>query len=979
MRKGKGIKELIVFILVFTLLVTVVSSFWIVNAEEERTSGGNGFTTTSSKGEAKLLDTSLANLATEESNKKEYDNIFSHPPITRTTVSGLEGVMGKYTNLSVIDPAKPVYFPVKNGGAGYSFKRVTNVPHIWYAEEPEIDGKSCRERHSNSATNCISCVGANSGGTENGDAYYIGYDIVDAPDITAALGKYAEFMALATLGNSINQFSESKEVPVGTGELEGEYCLNLGAGGGYLTSPAEAFLAEGREPDSNGVITFKYSDTEEYLIATRPLVVPVKTETHNLQDKRTGATFVEELASIYLVQSRDGSSVFELNENVFQEAMRVIMNAKFVRSAVILLNQVAFNIYSPAVASEVLLSDLMPNNNFDKDVLRNSSVPKKFEYYIHALTGESSDLTLLDAASAGALFVENIEKVGSEYFLKMNKEYYNSFVKIYSTNNTGVAEIPKGTILSGKGLPSATGAKDTMVEYEDVRSGSKIKRECLAKNLIKTRFELGVFDTIKPKPRNETYSTADMDARGIDSFGDAGFSYKMDSFVYDAKDYFGSSKKDQTSKLIFQGVHNYVRSESIAENTSYMLDLSNLSVYKIVDGKEESETSATTMNLDPEHLLLARTDFLKEEEKKPVDDEGTDAKAGGTVGGTTGDALKYRAVIVNLRFMEMMPYTINEETTKKEPVFLALSEGKTNDTALDYDAYMGSTMMSTGRFLAFKGLTGIFPFGDNSKDTATFNYAGKREYPTKLTYYVKDGMKLNKFSSISNEEVKGSDPKRYEPNKAMDTFFNIAEVAESYNLKLNIIFDEKEGCCLVIDNTAALKTGLKEWLGTKAAEDIFQLKSWYIDDARDLFESLFSLNRGTLDANRVGDIKDELALGKKTDAMSVVYTCISIAGIVLLIYGMFLLLTFYFDLFNPIGMELSLLTMITGGTVHPVSTELELRELTSGEGTTARYVSHKGIWIIAGVCFVAGVLMLNSVFIVQAFQTVYNFFVSKMT
>lgn len=396
--------------------------------------------------------------------------------------------------------------------------------------------------------------------------------------------------------------------------------VRASAGIAYLKDPAKALQEHiGADDGSNssGIVKFAYKG-KEYLICTGVLASKEKVAVHvNKEIEKGKSKTVRE--DIYFavpikVVSKTGEEInLESAPSCFSPAVANCAASTAKKDIVNVLNVVSFNVFSPSVQAETSIKELMPTNNFEKDVLMRSTIPMRLEYIMHPILGR----TAVEADWAveklypklQAKIVPNSAGVGGYDFI-VNAEFANFYKGYLNSSDMGLCELPKGRIIYG-GLPM-----DYTLEYtEGVQTRTL---ECKPKSVVTARIELGVVDVIEPKMPRVGSTAAKNTYFSANGHPEDGF-YTTENIIYSGKVYVGTGDS-QKSMLKYKSLVDLNLSGVKEKPRAYLLDLRNNTVYKSMqDGTMTILNDLKTLNMWSDNLILTRVDLIDSDASKMKD------------------------------------------------------------------------------------------------------------------------------------------------------------------------------------------------------------------------------------------------------------------------------------------------------------------------------------------------------------------------
>lgn len=190
--------------------------------------------------------------------------------------------------------------------------------------------------------------------------------------------------------------------------------------------------------------------------------------------------------------------------------------------------------------------------------------------------------------------------------------------------------------------------------------------------------------------------------------------------------------------------------------------------------------------------------------------------------------------------------------------------------------------------------------------------------------------------------------------------------------------DKQMSCFVIVRNNSYISDDgqLLNWLASEEA------KAMNFVEAENLRKKI----RGEFDDSLKGlkytewkqmqNIKAELEQSNEGWLIHIIRVIAIIFGVVLVVFGIFLALSYWFDIFNTFT-DFSILHFISGKNMYPVANKDSIKYVTEYEGKT-KFVTFKHVMIITALCWIAGAAFMNVQSMIEFFFWLYTFFMSNL-
>lgn len=175
-----------------------------------------------------------------------------------------------------------------------------------------------------------------------------------------------------------------------------------------------------------------------------------------------------------------------------------------------------------------------------------------------------------------------------------------------------------------------------------------------------------------------------------------------------------------------------------------------------------------------------------------------------------------------------------------------------------------------------------------------------------------------------------------------------------------------EGIALYAGSSSYNSSGLLNWLQTSYASEYMSKYSTSTNvTASELYNRLTSKDISFSNAKnkdlitRYMEIEQELKAKTETGVLHIVFTIVSLMGILVLIYAILLVLAYFFDIFNVFS-DISILYLITFGGCRAVTNIKDIERFGLPKDTKYKYLSLRGILVRWCICTVLGMALLSS-------------------
>jgi hypothetical protein len=194
---------------------------------------------------------------------------------------------------------------------------------------------------------------------------------------------------------------------------------------------------------------------------------------------------------------------------------------------------------------------------------------------------------------------------------------------------------------------------------------------------------------------------------------------------------------------------------------------------------------------------------------------------------------------------------------------------------------------------------------------------------------------------------------------------------------LNTAFENTstmKGVAMYLNDAFASNTQLLAWLKTSTAQNEAGIQALQLYDYITGEGALSNLGNSPLTYTQwqeMQNVKQQLA-NDANNKLNVAYdTFMLISGIGLILYAVVFMLAFWFDLVNPF-FESSILRIITGGRLYPVSSREELADY----GDNSKYITPTGMFVTCAALIISGVTFMNLQQLIGFFVWIYNLLIS---
>lgn len=123
---------------------------------------------------------------------------------------------------------------------------------------------------------------------------------------------------------------------------------------------------------------------------------------------------------------------------------------------------------------------------------------------------------------------------------------------------------------------------------------------------------------------------------------------------------------------------------------------------------------------------------------------------------------------------------------------------------------------------------------------------------------------------------------------------------------------------------------------------------------------------------RIEEINHDRELQQELNRWSALYTISAFVGILLIVYSMLLVVSFYFDVMN-VFTDMSLLSLLTFGAMYPIGSNENMLLVQRGKGDKRHYVSHTGIWLSFGIGVISASILIYMKSVIMTLIQISNY------
>jgi hypothetical protein len=263
--------------------------------------------------------------------------------------------------------------------------------------------------------------------------------------------------------------------------------------------------------------------------------------------------------------------------------------------------------------------------------------------------------------------------------------------------------------------------------------------------------------------------------------------------------------------------------------------------------------------------------------------------------------------------------------------------------------------------MSFPVFENIYPF----VYTDGFKYYDSDSYKTIPLYYT-------------NLEISKQQRNTYPlPNSSSAQDFSNAKMDTSLaggTLEYQYVYNKTNGVGLLLDKSAINTTQLLNWVDSSSAGKRFAEKGYSQNDIVKAIKSLNLIDTAINNAaqyDRMQRIKENLARLRQDKFVNILLLIITVIGVLIMIYAVCLGVAFFVDYSNPLSSALPTLHFVSFGQLIASDSPNELRETFTDKRDKRKVVGILGILVVCLSLAVIGLLLINSIFVLETVSKLY--------